>query len=358
MIWGFGKAPFFWWRPRPDWRALLLWPLGAIYGAVTARRMQRRPDGSVSVPVVCIGNFVAGGVGKTPFSLALAAELAGRGYSPVFLLRGYGGKAKGPVLVDRKSHSALDVGDEALLLAKDWPTVVSRDRLAGGQFAASHGDIVIMDDGFQNPRLQKDFSIVLVDAQTGTGNGFCLPAGPLRAPLRRQIVAASALAVIGEGEAAKPAVRLASRKGLPLFHARLETTPDPELAGARVLAFAGIGRPEKFFASLRELGAEIAIEKPFPDHHPYSYSEAEALLTEADDKGLLLVTTAKDMVRIQSLTGEFPRWLAGRARVVDVNMRIEEAERLCERIGEAARSKALKVAGAGVRRFDGTPDNA
>lgn len=358
MIRGFGKAPSFWWRPRPDWRALLLLPFGAIYGAVTARRMLKHPDGSVSVPVVCIGNFVAGGAGKTPFSLSLAAALAERGHSPVFLLRGYGGTAKGPVLIDRKRHSASDVGDEALLLAKEWPTVVSRDRLAGAQFAASHGDIVIMDDGFQNPRLQKDFSIVLVDAKTGTGNGFCLPAGPLRAPLRRQIVAASALAVIGEGDAAKKAVRLASRKGLPLFHARLEARPDSELTGARVLAFAGIGRPEKFFASLRELGAEIAVEKPFPDHHPFSHSEAEALLTEAEDKGLLLVTTAKDMARIQSLSGEFSRWLAGRARVVEVDMRIEEVERLCERIEEAARFKTLNNNRAAVRRSAGTPGSA
>ncbi|MXN66126.1 tetraacyldisaccharide 4'-kinase [Stappia sp. GBMRC 2046] len=355
---GLSKAPSFWWRPRPDWKALLLWPFGAIYGAITARRMLKRSGGSVPVPVVCVGNFVAGGAGKTPFSLALAAELAGHGYSPVFLLRGYGGRFKGPVLVDRRIHSALDVGDEALLLAKQGPTVVSRDRLAGAAFAASHGDIVIMDDGFQNPSLRKDFSIVLVDAATGTGNGFCLPAGPLRAPLRRQIVAASALAVIGEGEAAKPAVRLASRKGLPLFHARLETKPDPELEGARVLAFAGIGRPRKFFESLRALGAEIAVEKPFPDHHPYSHAEAEALLTEADDKGLLLVTTAKDMARIQSLDGEFARWLAGRARVLNVEMRIEEADRLCERIEEAARRKTLNTSRPGFRRSGGTPGSA
>lgn len=358
MMLGFGKAPSFWWRSRPDWKALLLWPFGAIYGAVTARRMLKRPEGSVNAPVVCIGNFVAGGAGKTPFSLALAGELSSRGYSPVFLLRGYGGRLKGPVLVDRKIHSALDVGDEALLLAKERPTVVSRDRLAGAELAASHGDIVIMDDGFQNPRLQKDFSIVLVDAATGTGNGFCLPAGPLRAPLRRQIVAASALAVIGGGEAAKPAVRLASRKGLPLFHAKLETRPDPELAGARVLAFAGIGRPRKFFESVLELGAEIAVEKPFPDHHPYSHSDAELLLTEADDKGLLLVTTAKDMARIQSLEGEFARWLAGKARVVNVEMRIEDADRLCERIKEASRLKSLDNARSGIRRSGGTPGSA
>lgn len=335
-----GRAPAFWWQPRPGLRALALWPLGTVYGAITAQRMLGPAGGSVRVPVVCVGNFVAGGTGKTPFSLALFDHLARRGRKPVFLLRGFGGRLDGPLQVDPAIHGASDVGDEALLLAEKGPTVISRDRLAGAELAARHGDLILMDDGWQNPGLAKDFSFALVDAATGVGNGFCLPAGPLRAPVARQIVAASALVVIGEGTAADPVVRFAARKGLPIFRAKLEARIDEDLPGQPVLAFAGIGRPAKFFDSLRDGGVDVAVERAFPDHRPYSRQEAESLLMTAEEKGLELVTTAKDMMRLKTGDGEVLRWLAARARVVEAEMRIDEAGRMVDLVLETVRRRA------------------
>lgn len=336
------RAPAFWWQAQPSPKALLLWPLGWVYGAISARRMLRKAEGGVATPVVCIGNFVVGGAGKTPFALALRDLLERAGHRPVFLLRGYGGRLRGPLLVDPNRHTAADIGDEALLLARAGPTVMARDRLEGAKFAESHGDVILMDDGYQNPRLAKDFSFALADAATGVGNGFCLPAGPLRAPVRRQIAAAHALVVVGRGKAADPLVRLAARKGLPIFHAELAVQPDADLIGARVLAFAGIGRPSKFFDSLRAVGVDVVSERSFPDHHPFSGNEAEMLLKEAERLDLTPVTTAKDMVRLTTGDGELLRWLAGRSRVVEAAMRIDEGAQLLSRIEEAIRRKRLK----------------
>ncbi|MBA5778371.1 tetraacyldisaccharide 4'-kinase [Stappia sp. F7233] len=336
----FGRAPAFWWQPQPSLQALALWPIGAFYGAVTASRMLGAPSGKVDTGVVCIGNFVAGGTGKTPFSLAFYEHLARRGRKPVFLLRGHGGAQAGPLLVDPLQHRSEDVGDEALLLAERGPTVVSRNRLAGAELAARHGDMILMDDGWQNPSLAKDFSFALVDAATGVGNGFCLPAGPLRAPVGKQIVAASALVVVGEGNAADPVIRFAARKGLPIFHARLEARIDDDLRGSRVLAFAGIGRPAKFFDSLRDSGVDVVAERAFADHQPYSRQDAESLLMEAEEKGLELVTTTKDMVRLKTGDGEVLRWLAARARVVEAEMRIDDAGRMVDLVLGTLRRKA------------------
>jgi len=289
------RAPGFWWRRPPSLAARLLKPFGALYGLAAARRMCA-PGARAPVPVVCVGNPVAGGAGKTPAALALAACLRRAGRNPVFLTRGYGGRLKGPVRVDLDVHTPGETGDEPRLLAARAPCIVAADRVAGARLAADFGDVVVMDDGFQNSSLLKDVSFLVVDAADGAGNGYCLPAGPLRAPLAAQFARAQAMIVVGEGEEGP---RLASGSGLPVLRARL--VPDghaaARLAGRRVLAFAGIGRPRKFARTLRDLGADVARLVEFPDHHVLTEGEADALLAEARRDGLLLVTTEKDRAR-------------------------------------------------------------
>ncbi|WP_425088416.1 tetraacyldisaccharide 4'-kinase [Stappia sp.] len=337
---GLRQAPAFWWRERPSALARLLQPVSAIYGAITARRMARAPKGRIDAPVICIGNFVAGGTGKTPFALALADLLAQKGRKPAFLLRGYGGNARGPLLVDPARHTAQDVGDEALLLAERAPTVVARDRVAGARLADGHGDIVLMDDGFQNPDLEKTVSLVLVDGETGIGNGLSLPSGPLRAPLARQLPFASAVIGIGEGPAGERVLAEAGNLGLPVFRAALAARAPADLAGARALVFAGIGRPEKVFRSARDAGLEVVATRGFGDHHRYSEADAEALLAEAEALGAQLVTTGKDRARLAGVTAPALATLATRARVLGVEMRLEDPEALVAFLGEAIRAKS------------------
>jgi tetraacyldisaccharide 4'-kinase len=299
------QAPAFWWRRRPSLAAQLLRPSAALYGALAARRM-RLPGERAAVPVICIGNFTVGGAGKTPAALAVAALLKARGERPFFLSRGYGGSLSGPVLVDPRSHAAAEVGDEPLLLARAAPTVVSRDRPAGARLAAEQGaSVIVMDDGLQNPSLHKDRAIAVVDGATGFGNGLPLPSGPLRAPLAAQWQRVDAVLVIGAGAAGDEIARDARRRGKAVFRGRL--APDPPVAaslrGVRVLAFAGIGRPQKFFETLRAVGAQVAIERAFPDHHPYSPADVAALSALAQAQYLVLVTTEKDRVRLVGMPG-------------------------------------------------------
>jgi len=335
-------APDFWWKPGFSMAALLLQPAGWLYGWVAGRRMLKRPDYKSRLPVICIGNFVVGGTGKTPFAIELAHRLKEDGRKPGFLLRGYGGRAKGPLLVDAQEHDASDVGDEALLLAPYGPTVIASDRPSGARLAEQQPiDVLIMDDGFQNPALAKDLSLVLVDCATGFGNGKCLPAGPLRAPPARQMLKADGLILVGEGEAAEPAVHLAGRKGLPILHAHLKPEPNENLSGARLFAFAGIGRPEKFFSTLKALGHDLKRSRSFPDHHAYSKADVQALLTEAEQDGLMLVTTAKDMARLETSEGELFHWIAASTEVLDVRMEIDNEDRLAGLIKEKLRLKNL-----------------
>lgn len=293
------RSPGFWWRP-PGLAARLLAPAGALYGRLSAARMDR-PGARGALPVVCVGNFTLGGAGKTPTALALAAALAAAGRRPAFLSRGYGGRLAGPVGVDPARHAAADVGDEPLLLARRAPTVVARDRPAGAALCAALGaDVVVMDDGLQNPSLAKDLCLAVVDAGAGFGNGRVMPAGPLRAPLARQWPHAHALVLVGEGAPGEEAAQAAAARGLRVLRATL--VPDPAvaaaLAGRRVLAFAGIGRPEKFFATLRTLGAEVVRAEGFPDHHAYTREERARLLAAARREDLLPVTTEKDAARL------------------------------------------------------------
>ena len=337
------NPPRFWWRKKAGWQALLLYLPSLIYGRTAGRRMVQKPKGHSSLPVICIGNFVVGGVGKTPFALRLADSLQREGLTPGFLLRGYGGREKGPVLVDLDRHDARAVGDEALLLAQAAPTVVSADRLRGARHAEDLGlDILIMDDGFQNPALAKDLSIVLTDAATGLGNGLCLPAGPLRAPMAAQIVKTDVLVLVGEGDAGKEAVHMAGRRGLPILHARLQPHVQEALLDAPLFAYAGIGRPEKFYRSLSDAGLEVVKTRSFADHHPFTEAEAESMLKIAEAEGLQLVTTAKDMARLQSGRHEIFRWLAARSEVLEVEMEITEETRLIAMIRERLRNRSFK----------------
>lgn len=291
--------------------------------------MARPPRHVAPVPVLCVGNPTVGGAGKTPTAIRLAAILAERGLAPAFLTRGYRGRLAGPLVVDPARHGAAEVGDEALLLARVAPTIVAADRVAGARLAVREGaDAIVMDDGFQNPALAKDWTCLVVDAAVGLGNGLVLPAGPLRARAAPQFARADALVVMDGGDARgradgggpaprRPdplaAVPPAARPPL-VAHARLAPRPAPGLAGRRVLAFAGIGRPEKFFATCRALGMEVERTRAFADHHAFSEADARALLAICERDSLVPVTTAKDRVRLSAGgTAEDPR---GRLAVV------------------------------------------
>ncbi len=287
------RAPEFWRHDGPLSR--LLSPVGALYAAAGRRRQRRTRGKRLPVPVLCVGNLVAGGAGKTPVALALAEAVAVRGLRPVFLSRGYGGREVGPLLVDPKRHDAETVGDEPLLLARKAPTVVARDRIEGAVLALQQeAEVLILDDGFQNPSLAKDLSFLVVDAAYGFGNGRVLPAGPLREPLAEGLARADALVLLQGGEPAVTTLELPD--GLPCLHAHL--TPSGKEPLGRVFAFAGIGRPEKFFASLQAAGAELAGSLAFADHHRYAAHELADLRRRAATAGAQLITTEKDLVRL------------------------------------------------------------
>lgn len=294
------KAPAFWWDRTPGVMATLLMPAGLVYGWLTGRRMAQA-GAKAGVPVVCVGNFTAGGAGKTPVAMALAKALIAAGAKPAFLTRGYGGTLAGPVAVDPAAHDAVAVGDEPLLLARVAPTIVARDRAAGAALAVAGGaTVIVMDDGLQNPALAKDFTLAVVDGGVGFGNGLCVPAGPLRAPVARQAAQVDAVIAIGMGKGITDAVSTAGAAGKPVFRTNLAVADAvaDDIAGQRVLAFAGIGRPEKFFETLTGLYAKIDIAQAFADHHRFTDEEATQLVAVAKARGLKPVTTEKDHVRL------------------------------------------------------------
>lgn len=297
------ETPPFWYAPASV-QAWFLWPIAKAYGAIAARRMGREARYKSKLPVLCVGNLVAGGAGKTPTCIALANVVSEAGRQPMFLTRGHGGALAGPVIVDLEVHNAHDVGDEALLLARHAPTMVSRDRAIGAQaiedelLGEDKPGMIIMDDGFQNPGLHKDLSLVVTDGRRGVGNGFTHPAGPLRAPLGFQMRRADAVLVIGDGDAGAKVLRLAARRGCPTQVASLAPSSGLDLTGVPVLAWAGIGDPEKFYQTVRAMGADVKATKAFDDHHFVSAEEARELLDDASRQKLSLVTTEKDMVRI------------------------------------------------------------
>lgn len=300
------REPAFWYRPRSP-KSHLLSPLGALYGAITARRMAREGF-DAGIPVICVGNYHVGGAGKTPTVLALTRLLRDLGETPIVLSRGYGGHLRGPVMVDRARHTAADVGDEPLMMVRDVPVTVAHDRLDGVVLAKSQGaTVILMDDGFQNPRLMKDASLIVIDSERGLGNGKVFPAGPLRAPLKAQLARTDALVLIGDGHAADGVAAELLRRGKPALRARLK--PDAasivQLHGKKVFAFAGIGDPERFFRSLRTGGIEVARTRAFADHHMFSHDELAALAADARREQLTLVTTEKDLARLRG-RGDVP----------------------------------------------------
>lgn len=320
------RAPDFWWQTQPSLLARLLQPLGAIYGACTLMRMAQNGKLS-SIPVVCVGNPIAGGAGKTPAAIEIARLISLAGKKPVFLTRGYGGELKGPVRVDPKKHTAAEVGDEPLLLARSGACVVARDRALGAELAAQLGDVIVMDDGFQNPSLKKDLVLLVVDAEQGIGNGLCIPAGPLRAPIEQQLARADAVILVGEGKATS----FLSRRKLPVFAARLvaDAKAAKGLKGKAVLAFAGIGRPQKFAATLKEVGADIVALADFPDHHAFTAEDGERLLADAKREKLTLVTTEKDFVR---LSGPALKKLAEKSHALPVRLVFDKPKPLTDRL--------------------------
>jgi tetraacyldisaccharide 4'-kinase len=311
------RAPDFWHAGgglTAGLAAGLLAPLGTAWDA--AGRLHRalaRPY-RAAASVVCVGNLVAGGTGKTPVVMSLAGLIAGAEVEAHVATRGYGGRLAGPVRVEPALHDAIAVGDEALLIAARAPCWVARDRAAGVRAAAAAGaEIIVLDDGFQNPFVEKDLSLVVVDAEYGFGNSRVMPAGPLREAVAPGLARADAVVLLGAG--AVPA--LVRQCGRPILRATLEPVDGARFAGSRIVAFAGIGRPEKFFAGLRRLGAELVAAYPFADHHPFAAAELARLRGEAARADAALVTTAKDWVRLP------PQARAG-IEVLDVAIRWRE----------------------------------
>jgi len=328
------REPGFWYAP-PSLCSLLLAPIGAIYGAVAGARMAR-PGERAAVPVICVGNYHLGGAGKTPTTLRLVQMLRSLGETPFVVSRGYGGNLTGPVRV--ADHSAAEVGDEPAMMARHVPVIVARDRVAGAELARGEGaSVILLDDGFQNPALEKDASVIVIDAVRGLGNGYVFPAGPLRAPLAAQIARTNALIVIGDGNAANDVAQgVVQRGGLVLRAAFVPAeSVVAQLRGQRVLAFAGIGDPARFFATLRAHGIELAAQRIFADHHPFTVDDIDALAREAQASALTLVTTEKDLARIEGN----PALAAHNARIVPfpVTLRIDDEGALADFLKERLR---------------------
>ena len=304
------NEPNWWYRDRLSWQAAALAPLSWAYGQAAALRFRLSTPYRTRLPVICIGNFTAGGTGKTPLSLAIAGLVRDLGREPVFLSRGYGGDLKGPVFVDPTRHTARDVGDEPLLLARMAPAVIARRRAQGARFIEASSNVrtvIIMDDGLQNPSIFKNLAIAVIDGKRGLGNGWTMPSGPLRAPLAFQSGLAGAV-VLNGGTGPVPEIaglrRLLTRYSGPLFHGHAEPKDETShLEGAKLIAYAGIANPERFFAALEQLGANLQARVPFPDHHAFTAENAERLLAMVAATGGQLITTEKDLVRLEG-TGD------------------------------------------------------
>jgi tetraacyldisaccharide 4'-kinase len=313
------EAPPFWWK-KADWRAAALSPLSAAYAALARRGLLNARREKVPAPVLCVGNLTVGGAGKTPVAIALAVEAREMGLKPGFLSRGHGGSHSSPHLVDPAHDRARHVGDEPLLLARHAPVAVTRNRAAGARLLLEKGcDFLILDDGFQSASIHFDYALIVVDARRGIGNGHIVPGGPLRARLVDQMPYADAVLTVGEGNGADRIVRIAARAGKPVFSARQRPLAGSGVAGKRVLAFAGIGDPAKFFATIEETGGEIVLKRAFADHHFYAADELADLAQTARRRGLELATTAKDAARIADGSAAAKEFLDA-VHVVEIDM--------------------------------------
>lgn len=313
------QAPLFWYgdRARPGWRSRALAPLAALYATGTARRLKRPAGHTAKCPVICIGNINAGGTGKTPATMAIVQRFQDWGITPHVVSRGYGGSLTGPVQVDPLTHRANETGDEPLLLAAFCPTWVAKDRAQGVRAAEQAGaQVILLDDGFQSPAVAQDLALIVVDAAKGFGNGRVMPAGPLREPVQVGMARGDLVLSVG----APPAQRAFGAQwhnqiSLPHLKGALQPLRmGMDFNGLRVLAFAGIGHPEKFFTTVKSLGAEIVKSQALDDHQPLTDALMKRLELEAAALGAQLVTTEKDAVR---LPADFRR------KVLTVPVRLE-----------------------------------
>ncbi len=320
------KTPSFWYPQSPEQLSLQarsLKPISWLYkfgfrlhqGSVKAQKAH--------IPVICIGNLSAGGTGKTPTCISFMRHVkdAGIAKNPFFLIRGYGGAERGPLIVDLEKHNAWDVGDEPLILARHASTIISADRYEGTNLAALNGaDLVIMDDGLQNPGIQKDLKIIVINGEMGFGNGLMIPAGPLREPLDEGLAKADAFFLIGEDTASVADIL---PKNIPVFYANLEADANTLPSKSKdYIAFAGLGYPKKFFDFLKyKLGYNIIEEYAFADHCPYTRKDLQILRQKAKDAGAQLLTTEKDFLRL-------PGGYKGNIHTISVSMCFENPEAL------------------------------
>lgn len=322
------EEPSWWYGSKPAPALLSL--LGRLYGGIAEWRFRRHAPYRSRLPVICVGNFTAGGTGKTPLSILIARTLQEQGLAPAFLTRGYGGRETGPAWVDAEAGGADRFGDEPLLLARAGPTVVARDRALGAQLIEAGGrgiSAIIMDDGLQNPSLAKDLTIAVVDGARGLGNGAVIPAGPLRAPIDFQMGLVDAIGVTMNGDANGTLELMRHRFPGPVLELHRAATGDVDwLKGTAVVAFAGIANPERFFAQLDELGASVKDRIAFRDHHAFTRDDAERLLAAAAQHGATLVTTEKDWVRLQGKP-ELPPRLVESARTLAIETTLEARDR-------------------------------
>lgn len=323
--------PSWWYGSADDVRQRALVPLGRLYGWVAERRYRRRLPYRSRLPVICVGNFTAGGTGKTPLAIFIARQVIARGQRPVFLTRGYGGRTAGPAWVDARPGAAQLYGDEPLLLAAVAPTVVARDRRAGIIAIETRGrdpSVVIMDDGLQNPAVAKDLSIALVDGKRGIGNGEVIPAGPLRAPLDFQIGLVDAIVVRDPPSMTDDGSVIAVlRDGFPgpVLAANIAAAGDTSWIPAQpLIAFAGIANPQRFYKLLERLGGKLVERVSFADHHRFTQADADRLVALAQNAGAQLATTEKDFARMAGEAGLGE--LAERTRVLPIGLTFDDRD--------------------------------